>query len=425
MVKEWDIGRRNDDGIGAVGQLRALDDRNLIETVLRARCGRPDIILPILHIHGAVLRIGGKLSRLVITLFRHRFLDNAPMILIGIVCPGVLDPWVFFVGGTRITIIGVYDPALVNLVCCRALIDTAGDKTGLVAGQADEVKARAAEGELGSGPASALRIGIAADGGLYRRAERIGGAGIISAVVSIDIVRVAIGELEIAGTILALIGRLFLSCNLPASVKGHKAVLIVDRCRGHDGDGAVAVPRVPILLTHDRIGEGFRLIHHHSGLGIGDCPVSHDLRGAVGSINSLCKPIRQRIGGAQIFRDILADARKGNRARHKRSIVGKHMDIHRQAVVNDRNIFCKRRKTHKPCIIGGILHGYIGKSLAPVGKHILAYCVALGIIPAHKQIVPAGSSGGADGLFRSIHIFVSVKNADGIVGNILPFAAVP
>ena len=101
------------------------------------------------------------------------------------------------------------------------------------------------------------------------------------------------------------------------------------------------------------------------------------------------------------------------------------MDIHRQAVVNDRNIFCKRRKTHKPCIIGGILHGYIGKSLAPVGKHTLAHCVALGIVPAHKHIVPAGSGGGTDGLFRSIHIFVSVKNADGIVGNILPFAAVP
>ena len=101
------------------------------------------------------------------------------------------------------------------------------------------------------------------------------------------------------------------------------------------------------------------------------------------------------------------------------------MDIYRQAIVNDRNIFPKRRKAHKPGIIGGIFLGYIGNGFALIGKHILAYCVTLGIVPAHKHIVLASSGGGADGLFRSIHIFVSVKNADGIVGNILPCTAVP
>ena len=315
MVEERNIGRRNDDGIGAVGQLRALDDRDLIETVIRARCRRPNIVLLVLHIHVAGLRICGKFCRFIVALFRDTFLDGAPTL--AVVGPGVFDPRVFCVYRAFITVIGIHDPALIEGVCCRTLINAAGDKARLIAGQADKVKAGTAEREFGCRPASVLRIGAAADGGLYGRAERIGGAGIISAVVAIDIVRVIVGELEAAGTVFALMCGLTLSSGLPTSVKDNKAVLIIDRCRRHDGNGAVAVPRVFIPLIHNCIGKGFRLIHHHPGLGVGYRAVIIDSCRTVGSIKRVYKPIQHRLGRAHIGRNVTADARKGNRTRCK------------------------------------------------------------------------------------------------------------
>ena len=90
--------------------------------------------------------------------FCHGFLDHRPALTV--IGSRVLDPGMLLINGSGVTEVGVYHPALVDGLGLDTLVDTAGDEAGLVAGEADEVKARAGEGELCRGPGAVSLEGL-------------------------------------------------------------------------------------------------------------------------------------------------------------------------------------------------------------------------------------------------------------------------
>ena len=150
VVKEGNVSRRDDHGVSAVVQFGALDDGDLVEVITALCGGSPDVVLLIEDHH--ITDIGSLRDGLggIVTGFCHGFLDHRPALTV--VGSRVLDPGMLLINGSGVTEVGIHHPALVDGIGLVTLIDTAGDKAGLVAGEADKVEARAGKGELCRGP---------------------------------------------------------------------------------------------------------------------------------------------------------------------------------------------------------------------------------------------------------------------------------
>ena len=338
----------------AIRQILHLDDRNLIQCIIR---------IAVIHDPGI---FHCDILIIVLRCFRYR------RSLLCLRCHTEFDPLaiyrIVYVGHIALCIL-VAVVSIDNIILIDLTLDLNHNSTGLVAGKADDIEAGAIEAEACSTADIDL---FTIDHLLTNRhlpgcTQRVCGHIGISTVIAIDVIGVQSFLAELAGAVFRLDSILgFTNLPLDSCIRNdftvsiisnsisQEGILVVDRGCRNDCHGGVVIT----LSTHqtgvvDRIDKGFFLVNTHLGLRITDLCVLVALfldnlgftefaiyRGSVNVRFLICIQILQVL--PQLSGGIFERRGKTHILQRtvitNQNIVAHDIDFHRQTVVDNHSV---------------------------------------------------------------------------------------